>query len=164
MFFIIPVGSEEGVRRLPYVTIGLVVVNSLIWIITSMVLSGQVGEIEQLDKRMLEIEMHYAYRFLEMDPKLLQEMDSEKRRERILDGDIIPIGTEDYRQWNNLYQNYRERIGHLVFERFGLKPSNFNFFKLFSSMFLHELPNRQIRAFLAEAHRILKPGGIMLHM
>ena len=35
---------------------------------------------------------------------------------------------------------------------------------VFSSMFLHELPNRQIRAFLAEAHRILKPGGIMLHM
>ena len=94
MFFIIPVGSEEGVRRLPYVTIGLIVINSIIWIITSMVLSGQVGELEQLDKRMLEIEMYYAHRFVETDPKLLQEMDPVKRRERILDGDIIPIGTE----------------------------------------------------------------------
>ncbi|MEO0577018.1 MAG: class I SAM-dependent methyltransferase [Pseudomonadota bacterium] len=35
---------------------------------------------------------------------------------------------------------------------------------VFSSMFLHELPQKAIRAFLAEAHRILKPGGLMLHM
>lgn len=35
---------------------------------------------------------------------------------------------------------------------------------VFSSMFLHELPLKSIRAFLAEAHRVLRPGGIMLHM
>jgi membrane associated rhomboid family serine protease len=137
MFFIIPVGSEEGVRRLPYVTIGLIALNSIIWIITSMVLSGQMGELENLHKRMLEIETHYAYHFLETDPKLLQEMDYEKVRERIADGEVIPVGSEDYRQWNNLYQHYKEKSRHLVFESFGFKPSDFNFFKLFSSMFIH---------------------------
>lgn len=35
---------------------------------------------------------------------------------------------------------------------------------VFSSMFLHELPKKHIQAFLAEAHRVLKPGGVMLHM
>ncbi|MGK0293663.1 MAG: SAM-dependent methyltransferase [Porticoccaceae bacterium] len=35
---------------------------------------------------------------------------------------------------------------------------------VFSSMFLHELPKPYIKQFLAEAHRVLKPGGIMLHM
>ncbi|MFZ9049393.1 MAG: class I SAM-dependent methyltransferase [Steroidobacteraceae bacterium] len=35
---------------------------------------------------------------------------------------------------------------------------------VFSSMFLHELPPEEIRAFLKEAHRVLRPGGIMLHM
>ncbi len=35
---------------------------------------------------------------------------------------------------------------------------------VFSSMFLHELPEKSIRAFLAEAYRVLKPGGLMLHM
>lgn len=35
---------------------------------------------------------------------------------------------------------------------------------VFSSMFLHELPLKSIRAFLNEAHRVLRPGGIMLHM
>ena len=35
---------------------------------------------------------------------------------------------------------------------------------VFSSMFLHELPSRSIAAVLAEAHRVLRPGGLMLHM
>lgn len=35
---------------------------------------------------------------------------------------------------------------------------------VFSSMFLHELPLKDIRTFLAEAFRVLKPGGLMLHM
>lgn len=34
---------------------------------------------------------------------------------------------------------------------------------VFSSMFLHELPVEDIRAVLAEAHRLLRPGGLMLH-
>ncbi|MEM7569086.1 MAG: class I SAM-dependent methyltransferase, partial [Pseudomonadota bacterium] len=34
---------------------------------------------------------------------------------------------------------------------------------IFTSMFLHELPRKDIRAVFAEAHRLLKPGGIMLH-
>ena len=35
---------------------------------------------------------------------------------------------------------------------------------VFSSMFLHELPLKHIRRFMAEAHRVLKPAGLMLHM
>jgi len=35
---------------------------------------------------------------------------------------------------------------------------------VFSSMFLHELPLKDIRAYLKEAHRVLKPGGLLLTM
>jgi len=35
---------------------------------------------------------------------------------------------------------------------------------VFSSMFLHELPLKDIKAALKEAYRVLKPGGLMLHM
>jgi len=34
---------------------------------------------------------------------------------------------------------------------------------VFSSMFLHELPVKDTRAVFREAHRLLKPGGLMLH-
>ena len=35
---------------------------------------------------------------------------------------------------------------------------------VFSSMFLHELPTPQIKAFFNEAHRVLKPGGVLINM
>ncbi|MFK7828602.1 MAG: class I SAM-dependent methyltransferase [Congregibacter sp.] len=35
---------------------------------------------------------------------------------------------------------------------------------VFSSMFLHELSIKDIKACFAEAHRVLRPGGLMLHM
>ncbi len=35
---------------------------------------------------------------------------------------------------------------------------------VFSSMFLHELPKKHIERFLAEAHRVLRSGGVMIHM
>lgn len=35
---------------------------------------------------------------------------------------------------------------------------------VFSSMFLHELSRKQINNFMTEAHRVLKPGGLLLNM
>jgi ubiquinone/menaquinone biosynthesis C-methylase UbiE len=35
---------------------------------------------------------------------------------------------------------------------------------VFSSMFLHEVPRRGIAKVLAEAHRVLRPGGLMINM
>jgi ubiquinone/menaquinone biosynthesis C-methylase UbiE len=35
---------------------------------------------------------------------------------------------------------------------------------VFSSMFLHEIPRKGIGRILREAHRVLRPGGLMLHM
>ncbi len=35
---------------------------------------------------------------------------------------------------------------------------------VFSSMFLHELPVKHIARFLKEAHRVLKPGGLLINM
>lgn len=35
---------------------------------------------------------------------------------------------------------------------------------VFSSMFLHELPVKDIRAFFKEAHRVLRPGGLLWNM
>lgn len=46
--------------------------------------------------------------------------------------------------------------------RLGFPDASFDV--VFSSMFLHELPLKDIRAFFREAHRVLKPGGLFLNM
>ncbi|MEO0412830.1 MAG: class I SAM-dependent methyltransferase [Pseudomonadota bacterium] len=43
----------------------------------------------------------------------------------------------------------------------GLDENSFDL--IFTSMFLHELPKKDIQAVFKEAHRLLKPGGLMVH-
>ncbi len=45
-----------------------------------------------------------------------------------------------------------------------LRFADASFDVVFSSMFLHELPRRDIASVFREAHRVLRPGGLMLHM
>jgi ubiquinone/menaquinone biosynthesis C-methylase UbiE len=47
-------------------------------------------------------------------------------------------------------------------ERMDFEAGSFDM--IFSSMFLHELPVKSIRNVFKQAHRLLKPGGLMLHM
>ncbi len=47
-------------------------------------------------------------------------------------------------------------------ERLDFPDASFDL--VFSSMFLHEIPRRGIGRVLREAHRVLAPGGLMLHM
>lgn len=47
-------------------------------------------------------------------------------------------------------------------ERLAYPDASFDL--VFSSMFLHEVPRKGIARVLAEAHRVLRPGGLMLHM
>ena len=68
------------------------------------------------------------------------------------------------------------RYGHARAESMGV-PVNFRqmdatamkfedntFDVVFSSMFLHELPLKDIQTYLKEAHRVLKPGGLLWQM
>jgi membrane associated rhomboid family serine protease len=137
MFFFIPIGSEEGVRRLPYLTIGLIVLNSIIWIITTIVLNNQIHELEKIETELLEIERMYLYRVVEKDPNVLTTFDYEAIRERFESGEIIPLESEDYVRWQNIYEEYKEKQHNLVFEQLGFKPKEFNIVKMFTSMFVH---------------------------
>jgi len=137
MFFFIPIGSEEGVRRLPYLTIGLIVINSIIWIMTGSILSGQMNDLERLDRELFQIEERYLDELLEKDPGLLTNMDYNEVRERFETSEIIPQGSDDYIEWKSLYKEYKTKLSSMVFEQLGFKPKRFDFLRMFSSMFIH---------------------------
>jgi len=137
MFFLFPVGSEEGVRRLPYVTIGLIVLNTIIYFLTSMAVSKQVDHLIDLDYDLREIETRYMYRFMETNPNEIATYDVEKLREQILEGDIIPVGTQDYDRWIRLYNEYQSAQSNMVYHKWGFTPKTFDLIKVFTSMFIH---------------------------
>lgn len=137
MFFFIPIGSEEGVRRLPYLTIGLIAINAIIWILTSIILNGQISELEKLDKELFEIERSYFYKILEEDPNILTTYNYDEVREKIIDDEIIPYYSEDYERWNSLYEEYKNKRDNMIFEQLGFKAIKFDVLKMFTSMFVH---------------------------
>ncbi len=137
MFFLIPIGSEEGVRRLPYLTIGLIVVNMIIYLTTSSIYTGQLKAWEDVNERLFDIETRYAYRIIEKDPTFLQEYDIDKIHERFLTEETIPPYSEDYEEWKSLYEVYKKAKENTIFHQLGFTPNKFDAFKIFTSMFVH---------------------------
>ncbi len=137
MFFIIPIGSEKGVRRLPYITIGLIVINVIIWIITGSINSRQIGEMEKVSKELWAIQEKYIYRLVEKDPEALAKFDFNRLIEKFKTDSIIPPDHKDYEAWNNLYEQYHYLKSNHIFEKLGFNPATFDFFSIFTAMFVH---------------------------
>lgn len=136
MFFLIPIGSEEGVRRLPYFTIGLILINAVIFVITSNVQNQRTNEWMEINKKLIEIETYYVHKIIETDPLFLTRDDLDAIHERFLTDNIIPQDSEDYEVWKRLYEEYKIK-SITVFDQYGVTPKKFDFFKMFSSMFIH---------------------------
>jgi membrane associated rhomboid family serine protease len=135
--FIIPIGTGKQITVWPVITICLIAMNLLVFLISSQVLHRQFEQIEWLRQRMWEIEKQYLgdnpynhYQF-----KTLEEL--EERDQIILNGEIIPSGSADFQIWNGLFQEFKYRIDHYIFRQWGFVPAQFNFSKIFSSIFLH---------------------------
>ena len=137
MFFLIPIGSEEGVRRLPYLTIGLIAVNVIVFIITNAVHHHQVDEIYDIKWKMSKIISQYQHRPSETSLFLFTEDDFDELNDMIVNQKIIPQHSENFRKWQDLYSELKEKMRNTVFRQLGLIPKEFDIAKIFSSMFVH---------------------------
>jgi len=137
MFFLIPIGSEEGVRRLPYLTIGLIALNVIIFMITSSVLRSQEQELYKIHRELQEIEYKYYIDLLEYDPDIMQNMTLDEQHELFFKNENISWEEDDYDVWHKLYDQYKGRSDSIVFNQLGFTPKHFDFFKLFTYMFIH---------------------------
>ncbi len=137
MFFIIPIGSEEGVRKWPVLTLTLIGLNAVIWVITSLVMSQQIREIERIDQKLRDIEYRYVYRIVESDPQELVMGDYEVVREKFRAGEVLMPDDPYYEEWHVLYNELNTRINNSVFQKFGFIPKKFNILTMFTSLFIH---------------------------
>ncbi len=137
MFFLIPVGSEEGVRRLPYFTIGLIALNAIIFMLTSSVQNSQEQELFRIHQEMEEIEVRYFFDILEQDPNAMQNITLDEQHELFLGNENIRWEEDDCEVWHALYNEYKIKFNNVVFNKLGFTPKHFGFFKLFTHMFVH---------------------------
>jgi len=135
MFFFLPIRSEKSLKRFPYVTIGLIIFNLLIWIITNSVLNRQRQEIAEIQKRFVEISSKYIHEVVRENPDILQETNFDRFYEKIRE--VIPLESTDYHELNNLYEAYQYHTSNSVFHRWGFIPQNPDLLKIFTAMFIH---------------------------
>ncbi|MEO0293766.1 MAG: rhomboid family intramembrane serine protease [candidate division WOR-3 bacterium] len=135
MFFLWPIRTDSLVRRLPIITLSIIGLNALVFSISYPIEIKQEKIIIRLEEELREIEkkafspdnpteiIKYA-----KDPKYLRE----KIRNR-----EIELPEELWQKWKKKYDEFQEKMEGRVFKKYGFSPENFDFFTLFTSIFLH---------------------------
>jgi len=137
MFFIIPIGSEEGVRRLPFATISLIAVNVVVWLITALVIHAQIGALEHKQEEILQFLEPYMYTIMENAPELLNARDMEEIRQKIESMNLFPADSEEAMRWRRLTDEWRSLQNQFLYHRYGFTPRSFSLFTLLTYMFIH---------------------------
>jgi membrane associated rhomboid family serine protease len=140
MIFFLPIGHDKLVRRLPYLTIGLIALNVVIFAITLPIENLQDKHINEIYKEELwELENEFFAEYIQdhaheiNDPRF-----QEKFYEAIENGEIVDTESEEYLRWEEANDRIRVAVEGRVFYRFGYKPKYIShIWTLFTSMFLH---------------------------
>ncbi len=135
--FIFPIGTGKRIKVRPYVTIGLIAANVLIFLITDGIVKNQINDLVGIRQRMSEIEKEYLGDMVINSFMVMTAEEIDARDQLILQGAIIPRESVDYEIWTGLYTQLRNRINHFIYRKLGFIPAAFNFFAIFSAMFLH---------------------------
>ncbi len=135
-FFIFPIGNESLIRRLPYATIGLIALNTLIWLATTSAWVGQSRQLSVLEQRMERLELRFLPQLISQQPDFVR-MPVDELRRVLAESGTLPRDLPDYQEWRSLYQRFEDLRTHTVFDRWGFVPGRFSLWKLLTSLFIH---------------------------
>lgn len=135
-FFVFPIGSESRIKRLPWLTIGIIVANILFFAATSLIDTGLERELGRLESSMQAIEQRHLYRLAWEDPEVFR-LPPDSLRMAIAEGRVIPQDDPDFLEWLSYYQKFQERREASPFKALGFIPGKFNPLRILSSMFVH---------------------------
>ena len=118
---IVPIGHEKAVRRLPWVTIGIILLNTIIFVISLPILSRQIRRIEELQEEYIssQYEEQTEFSSYEVGEPNGDEEESGNARPEQVEAEL------------------RRAIDNLLYHRLGYTPSKFRWYTLFTSLFLH---------------------------
>jgi len=155
--FIVPLTGKFSWRRPPAVTIGLILINCLVFCLFYFGDIQRLMEAEQYyyDSGLAEIEVQ-AYlehrriedaegrvlRTDELDTGTLAEYREQMRRDPSFMKDlrresVIPVGDERYQTWRQCREIYETKLTGVTFYRFGFRPVQHDPVTFLAYMFLH---------------------------
>jgi membrane associated rhomboid family serine protease len=144
----IPIGHTGAIRRFPVITVGLILINSLIFLSTTKIIEKTQNNFavkaEELIKYELQLMQTYDFeRFKKYTNEVeLMEIqhalsDIEDFRSEIRAGKIIEKKSLEFRRWQALYRAYETAVDSAFLQKYGFVPAKFNILGLFTSMYLH---------------------------
>jgi len=136
--FILPIGHDKLIRRLPYLTIILIGLNTLIWLITYPIEMKQHSRINSLYRELHQKETNFLVDYIQEHPDASSDPKfDENFHKAIEEGEIVDRDSEEYRGWKEIYTRFKNSLNNRVFYRFGFKPTHISLLTLISSLFLH---------------------------
>lgn len=117
---IVPIGHEKAVRQFPWVTVTLILLNTTIFFLSIPLLIHQVKRMEELQKEKILIEQNPKTPYYTREPE-------------------DPYSEEDpyHERLKEIENRLQEAEANLIYNKFGYIPSNFRWYTLFTSLFLH---------------------------
>ena len=137
MFFPFPIRTEKETMKLPYVTMGLILVNLVIWLFTNRVVTQEHNELREIQSQMVAIERDYAGQVTGGDPGYFNKHTMAEFHEQFHEKMVRNSRDGRFDDWIALYDGYKARISNTFFHRWGFVPDRFSFLKLLCSIFIH---------------------------
>jgi membrane associated rhomboid family serine protease len=141
---IIPIGHEsDTVRRLPWITFGIMAICLLVHISISRQVDKLDRELELAARQYLEY--YFTHPYLELDPEI-KELLYQGRGEEVLEPlvDLFQSGTPDeylrrqqQEELDQLAQRFKEKLHNYPFKKWGFIPAKKTLTGLITHMFLH---------------------------
>ncbi len=137
MFFTFPIRTEKETVKLPYLTMGLILLNLTVWVFTDKIVRREYRELSELNAQLTSIEMPYLREIHEQNPEYFQTARYEDVHERFYAEVAKSSMRPEHEEWRSLYADYRNLLENRLFMRWGFIPARFSLLKLFFSLFLH---------------------------
>ncbi len=137
---IFPLWSESYIRRIPVLTVSLIVINFIIFLITYGRIDSERKKLSELDFELRKVEYSIYLRYQDE----FEEISGEKNVLKITDyvrnslkEENPNINEQDYEHWKNLYNNFESIRKGMLVRKLGFIPKKFNFFSMITSIFIH---------------------------
>lgn len=130
--FVIPISHEDQqVQRLPWVTIGLIVVNFVVLLITNPIVGRETDEVRARSREVARFAREHPYlRF----PEGLADVIPAEQPPADLPAEVL---AEQQDRLDRLFAGLRETASRSLFRAYGYVPARPNLLALITSMFLH---------------------------